>query len=91
MKKINIIFELLLLYVFGCFLFNTIFSITEVIIASILSLNINLVNIFMRNLNNNIILYTLLYIFIVAIFRYISILLVKKLNRNLERRNKNEE
>lgn len=90
MKKINIIFELLLLYVFGCFLFNTIFSITEVIIASILSLNINLVNIFMRNLNN-IILYTLLYIFIVAIFRYISILLVKKLNRNLERRNKNEE
>lgn len=91
MKKINIIFELLLLYILGCFLFNTVFSITEVIIANILSLNINLINIFIRNLSNNIILYTLLYISLIASFRYASLLLIKKLNKKLERRNTNEK
>lgn len=91
MKKINIIFELLLLYILGCFLFNAVFSITEVIIANILSLSINLISIFIRNLKNNIILYTLLYISLITIFRYTSLLLIKKLNKKLERRNTNEK
>lgn len=91
MKKISIIFELLLLYIFGNFLFNIIFSITEVIIANVLSLHISLIDIFIRNIIYNFTLYTILYVFILISYHYITLLLVKKLNGKLERRKKNEE
>lgn len=91
MKKISIIFELLLLYIFGNFLFNIIFSITEVIIANVLSLHISLIDIFIRNIIYNFTLYTILYVFILISYHYITLLLIKKLNGKLERRKKSEE
>lgn len=91
MKKVSIIFELLLLYILGNFLFNIIFSITEVIIANVLSLHISLIDIFIRNIIYNFTLYTILYVFILVSYHYITLLLVKKLNVKLERRKKNEE
>lgn len=91
MKRISTIFEILLFYFIGIFLFNIFFSITEVIIARTLSLKLNFFDIFINNIFINFTLYTTIYFLIIICFYFINLLTVKALNRKLKRRKTNEE
>ena len=61
MKVSKILFNLLKYYLIGNLLFNTIFTITEVVFANILSLHITFFDIFVKNIYYNLYLYTVLY------------------------------
>ena len=61
MKKIITLLDLLVFYFIGNILFNIVFSITEVLIAKALSLNLNFFNVFINNTSNNFILYTTIF------------------------------
>ena len=53
MKVSKILFNLLKYYLIGNLLFNTIFTITEVVFANILSLHITFFDIFVKNIYYN--------------------------------------
>lgn len=91
MKKMIMIFKLLLFYIIGNIVFNVVFSITEMIVANILSLQINFFDIYMKNVINNLILYSSLYFIIMITIYSINWYLVKELNKKLKRRKKNEK
>lgn len=89
MKKIVMLF---IYYITGMIVFNLIYSITEIIIASVLSLQLNFFYIIVRNTFDNLILYTVIYFIVIGLVYCIDIYLVKKLNQKLqEKRWKNEE
>lgn len=91
MKKIITLLDLLVFYFIGNILFNIVFSITEVLIAKALSLNLNFFNVFINNTSNNFILYTTIYFLVIICFYFINLLTVKALNKKLKRRKTNEE
>lgn len=85
MKKLIILSKLLMYYILGVLLFNLFFTITEVIIANILSLDIYFIDIYIKNIYNNYILYTILYFILLGISYCINICLVNKLNQKLRK------
>lgn len=91
MKVSKILFNLLKYYLIGNLLFNTIFTITEVVFANILSLHITFFDIFVKNIYYNLYLYTVLYFIIISIFYGINIYIVKELNKRLKRGEKSEK
>lgn len=91
MKKISAIFEILLFYLIGILIFNIFFSITEIFIARILSLNLNFLKIFISNFYSNLILYTNIYFILIICMYFANLSMVKTLNKKLKRRKTNEK
>ena len=91
MNKLSTIIEIIVFYIIGNILFNTIFSLTEVIIAKILLFNMNFFEVFESNIFNNLKLYTVLYFIILVVYYVINIFLIRKLNKKLKRRKENEK
>lgn len=91
MNKLSTIIEIIVFYIIGNILFNTIFSLTEVIIAKILLFNMNFFEVFESNIFNNLKLYTVLYFIILVVYYGINIFLIRKLNKKLKRRKENEK
>lgn len=85
MNKLSTIIEIIVFYIIGNILFNTIFSLTEVIIAKILLFNMNFFEVFESNIFNNLKLYTVLYFIILVVYYGINIFLIRKLNKKLKR------
>lgn len=91
MNKLSTIIEIIVFYIIGNILFNTIFSLAEVIIAKILLFNMNFFEVFESNIFNNLKLYTVLYFIILVVYYGINICLIRKLNKKLKRRKENEK
>ena len=91
MKKIINAIEIIVLYIVGYILFNIVFSTTEIIIAKILSFEMNFFQIFKINIFENLKLYSVIYIIIIFIYYGINIYLIKKLNKKLKRRKETEK
>lgn len=91
MNKLITIIEMIVFYIIGNILFNIIFSLTEVMFAKLLLFDINFFEIFKSNLFNNLKLYTIIYFVVTIIYYGINIYLIRKFNKKLKRRKKNEK
>lgn len=91
MNKLITIIEMIVFYIIGNILFNIIFSLTEVMFAKLLLFDINFFAIFKSNLFNNLKLYTIIYFVVTIIYYGINIYLIRKFNKKLKRRKKNEK
>ena len=87
------ILNLILFFIINYFIFNVIFTMTEIIVLKICEYNANILSVFTEAIKNNLFFFAVVYI-IVSIIMYIKKkTTIEKLNEQLkklkERRNKN--
>ena len=85
MKKLIVLFKLIMSYIIGNILFNLVFSITEIIIADIFALKLDFLGIYIKNTINNLTLYTSIFLIIIILTHTTNLYIVKKLNEKMKR------
>ena len=89
------IFNVIVFFIINYFIFNCIFSLTEMIILKICEYNTSFLNLFIESIKNNLLFFTIRYV-IISIIMYLKTKnTIKKLNEQLrksrERGKTNEE
>ena len=85
MKKLLFFFKLCIYFVLGNIIFNTIYSITEVIIVNNLGMHVNFINSYINSFTNNIYIYTVIYFVILISIRTYDTFSIKILNKTLNK------
>lgn len=77
------IFNVIVFFIINYFIFNCIFSLTEMIILKICEYNTSFSNLFIESIKNNLLLFTIIYV-IISIIMYLKTKnTIKKLNEQL--------
>lgn len=82
MKKI---FNVMVFFIINYFIFNSIFSLTEMIILKICEYNTDFLNLFIESIKNNLLFFTIVYAIISIIMYLHTKNTIKKLNEQLEK------
>ncbi len=82
MKKI---FNVMVFFIINYFIFNCIFSLTEMIILKICEYNTDFLNLFIESIKNNLLFFTIVYAIISIIMYLHTKNTIKKLNEQLEK------
>lgn len=82
MKKI---FNVMVFFIINYFIFNCIFSLTEMIILKICEYNTDFLNLFIESIKNNLLFFTIVYAIISIIIYLHTKNTIKKLNEQLEK------
>ena len=82
MKKI---FNVMVFFIINYFIFNCIFSLTEMIILKICEYNTDFLNLFIESIKNNLLFFTIVYAIISIIMCLHTKNTIKKLNEQLEK------
>lgn len=85
MKALKRIIIFFMYYIFGYLIFNLFVLITQLLIYIILKLNLSLVDSYISLIKNNIQVYTIIYMCILSFYLIYNFILVKVLNKKLER------
>lgn len=86
------IFNVIVFFIINYFIFNCIFSLTEMIILKICEYNTSFLNLFIESIKNNLLFFTIVYAIISIIMYLHTKNTIKKLNEQLEKsREKNQE
>ena len=86
MKNLKNIFEYIVYYILGNIIFNLVLSLTELIFYRTLGAILDLYEIFITNMQNTIVIYTILYILVLIGNVIYNKKLINKLNITLKER-----